>query len=93
MRNPLPFLAAPRPPGTGLKNVRGLLRRPEATLLVQKMQNGELQPGEPSGRGGGKVGGGSVENLQFGVCRLYNSFSLQRAEVQILAIICISVAN
>ena len=43
--------------------------------------------------GGGKVGGGSVENLQFGVCRLYNSFSLQRAEVQILAIICISVAN
>ena len=43
--------------------------------------------------GGGKVGGGSVENLPFGVCRLYNSFSLQRAEVQILAIICISVAN
>ena len=37
--------------------VRGLLRRPEATLLVQKMQNGELQPGEPSGRGGGKVEG------------------------------------
>lgn len=32
--------------GTGLKNVRGLLRRPEATLLVQKMQNGELKPGE-----------------------------------------------
>jgi len=32
--------------GTGLRNVRGLLRRPEAALLVQKMQNGELQPGE-----------------------------------------------
>lgn len=32
-------------PGTGLRNVKGLLRRPEAGLLVQKMQNGELQPG------------------------------------------------
>lgn len=32
--------------GTGLRNVRGLLRRPEATLLVQKMQHGELRPGE-----------------------------------------------
>lgn len=32
--------------GTGLRNVKGLLRRPEAGLLVQKMQNGELQPGE-----------------------------------------------
>ena len=32
--------------GTGLKNVRGLLRRPEATLLVQKMQTGELKPGD-----------------------------------------------
>jgi hypothetical protein len=31
--------------GTGLRNVKGLLRRPEAGLLVQKMQNGELQPG------------------------------------------------
>jgi hypothetical protein len=37
--------AHPPPPGTGLKNVRGLLRRPEATLLVQRMQNGELKPG------------------------------------------------
>jgi CCR4-NOT transcription complex subunit 6 len=35
--------------GTGLKNVRGLLRRPEATLLVQRMQNGDLQPGEVKG--------------------------------------------
>ncbi|GAX85111.1 hypothetical protein CEUSTIGMA_g12531.t1 [Chlamydomonas eustigma] len=32
--------------GTGLKNVKGLLRRPEATLLVQKMQTGELKPGD-----------------------------------------------
>eukprot|EP00195_Chlamydomonas_chlamydogama_P012198 CAMPEP_0202901150 /NCGR_PEP_ID=MMETSP1392-20130828/13606_1 /ASSEMBLY_ACC=CAM_ASM_000868 /TAXON_ID=225041 /ORGANISM="Chlamydomonas chlamydogama, Strain SAG 11-48b" /LENGTH=182 /DNA_ID=CAMNT_0049587659 /DNA_START=49 /DNA_END=597 /DNA_ORIENTATION=+ len=32
--------------GTGLKNVRGLLRRPEATLLVQRMQAGNLSPGE-----------------------------------------------
>jgi len=32
--------------GTGLQNVRGLLRRPEATLLVQKMQTGTLNPGE-----------------------------------------------
>ncbi|WPT17547.1 Protein PHOTOSYSTEM I ASSEMBLY 2 [Picochlorum sp. SENEW3] len=32
--------------GTGLRNVRGLLRRPEATALVQKMQHGELRPGE-----------------------------------------------
>lgn len=32
--------------GTGLRNVRGLLRRPEATGLVQKMQHGELRPGE-----------------------------------------------
>jgi hypothetical protein len=31
--------------GTGLRNVRGLLRRPEATGLVQKMQHGELRPG------------------------------------------------
>ena len=35
--------------GTGLRNVRGLLRRPEATLLVQKMQHGELRPGEAQG--------------------------------------------
>lgn len=33
--------------GTGLKNVRGLLRRPEATSLVQKMQHGEVRPGRP----------------------------------------------
>lgn len=32
--------------GTGLRNVRGLLRRPEATAIVQKMQHGELRPGE-----------------------------------------------
>lgn len=32
--------------GTGLANVKGLLRRPEATLLVQKMQSGTLQPGD-----------------------------------------------
>ena len=32
--------------GTGMRNVRGLLRRPEATLLVQKMQHGELRAGE-----------------------------------------------
>lgn len=32
--------------GTGMRNVRGLLRRPEATGLVQKMQHGELRPGE-----------------------------------------------
>ena len=34
--------------GTGLRNVKGLLRRPEATGLVQKMQHGELRPGEIS---------------------------------------------
>ena len=32
--------------GTGLRNVKGLLRRPEATALVQQMQHGELRPGE-----------------------------------------------
>lgn len=32
--------------GTGLANVKGLLRRPEATLLVQRMQAGTLQPGD-----------------------------------------------
>ena len=32
--------------GTGLRNVRGLLRRPEATLMVAKMRNGELRAGE-----------------------------------------------
>ncbi|WIA30505.1 hypothetical protein OEZ86_000589 [Tetradesmus obliquus] len=32
--------------GTGLQNVKGLLRRPEAALLVEKMQTGLLQPGE-----------------------------------------------
>ena len=31
--------------GTGLRNVKGLLRRPEATALVQRMQHGELRPG------------------------------------------------
>ncbi len=41
-RNPL---NAVQHAGTGLRNVKGLLRRPEATLLVQKMQNGELKPG------------------------------------------------
>jgi hypothetical protein len=55
--------------GTGLRNVRGLLRRPEATLLVQKMQHGELRPGEAAGlleeakrqmrEGGGGAGGSS----------------------------------
>merc|ERR1712151_1168146 len=32
--------------GSGLSNVRGLLRRPEAAMLVDKMRNGELYPGE-----------------------------------------------
>ncbi|KAK9837566.1 hypothetical protein WJX74_000452 [Apatococcus lobatus] len=32
--------------GTGQRNVKGLLRRPEANLMVQKMQHGELKPGE-----------------------------------------------
>lgn len=32
--------------GTGLRNVKGLLRRPEATAIVEKMQHGELRPGE-----------------------------------------------
>lgn len=31
--------------GTGLQNVKGLLRRPEAQMLVEKMQTGLLQPG------------------------------------------------
>lgn len=48
---PLTALLSPAPhchrrTGTGLKNTRGLLRRPEATTLVQKMQNGTLRPGE-----------------------------------------------
>lgn len=41
--------AYPLHAGTGLRNVRGLLRRPEAAGLVRKMQNGELQPGEVKG--------------------------------------------
>ncbi|KAG1668531.1 hypothetical protein FOA52_012125 [Chlamydomonas sp. UWO 241] len=32
--------------GTGLRNTKGLLRRPEAALLVQKMQLGDLKPGD-----------------------------------------------
>ena len=32
--------------GTGLRNVRGLLRKPQAKQLIEKMQHGELQPGE-----------------------------------------------
>ncbi|KAK9848836.1 hypothetical protein WJX84_002875 [Apatococcus fuscideae] len=32
--------------GTGQRNVRGLLRRPEANLMVQRMQHGEIKPGE-----------------------------------------------
>ena len=35
--------------GTGLRNTRGLLRRPEATELVQRMYNGTLEPGEAKG--------------------------------------------
>eukprot|EP00958_Prasinococcus_capsulatus_P006493 scaffold614_cov367-Prasinococcus_capsulatus_cf.AAC.25 len=41
-----PFVRAVRPAGTGLADVRGLLRRPEATNVVMKMKNGFLQPGE-----------------------------------------------
>lgn len=37
--------------GTGLQNVKGLLRRPEATALVQKMQTGVLKPGAWEGWG------------------------------------------
>jgi hypothetical protein len=32
--------------GTGERNVRGLLRRPESTELVKAMQRGELRPGD-----------------------------------------------
>jgi hypothetical protein len=32
--------------GTGERNVRGLLRRPEATEIVRAMQRGELRPGD-----------------------------------------------
>ena len=32
--------------GTGERNVRGLLRRPEATDIVKAMQRGELRPGD-----------------------------------------------
>lgn len=32
--------------GLGEKSVKGLLRRPEATRMIEKMQNGQLQPGE-----------------------------------------------
>lgn len=53
--------------GTGLKNVRGLLRRPEATLLVQKMQNGELQPGEHWG---------GLEPVWLGVRSLFDRLKL-----------------
>ncbi|CAD7695766.1 unnamed protein product [Ostreobium quekettii] len=35
--------------GTGLRNVKGLLRRPEASLMVQRMQHGEIKPGEVKG--------------------------------------------
>ena len=46
-RFPVPCLHPSRHcAGTGLRNVKGLLRRPEASLLVQKMQTGEVKPGE-----------------------------------------------
>jgi CCR4-NOT transcription complex subunit 6 len=32
--------------GTGLRNVRGLLRKPQAKELIAKMQNGTILPGE-----------------------------------------------
>ena len=32
--------------GTGERNVRGLLRRPEATAIVRAMSRGELRPGD-----------------------------------------------
>jgi len=35
--------------GTGLPNTKGLLRRPEAKLLVERMQNSSLLPGEAKG--------------------------------------------
>eukprot|EP00667_Euglena_gracilis_P016342 EG_transcript_17073 len=35
--------------GTGLPNAKGLLRRPESRLLVERMQNSTLLPGEAKG--------------------------------------------
>lgn len=32
--------------GTGMRNVKGLLRRPEATYMVERMQHGDIKPGE-----------------------------------------------
>ena len=32
--------------GTGERNVRGLLRRPDSTEIVKAMQRGELRPGD-----------------------------------------------
>lgn len=31
--------------GTGQRNVKGLLRRPESTYLVERMKHGEIMPG------------------------------------------------
>ena len=32
--------------GSGLRNVRGLLRRSEARIMIERMQHGEVKPGE-----------------------------------------------
>lgn len=45
--------------GTGMRNVKGLLRRPEATLMVQQMQHGEL-----------RAGAGNCGDSNIGNCRL-----------------------
>lgn len=33
-----------------MRDVRGLLRRPEATLMIKQMQHGEVKPGEYTGK-------------------------------------------
>lgn len=54
--------------GTGLRNVRGLLRRPEAALMISRMQNGELKAGALRGPGPGRC-----SFAQGGCCRCWLS--------------------
>ena len=63
-------------PGTGLRNVKGLLRRPEATLLVQKMQTGELKPGDVSVGGLGSADCNNLGSISMPFSSIYMSLTI-----------------
>ncbi|RMZ52726.1 hypothetical protein APUTEX25_000845, partial [Auxenochlorella protothecoides] len=66
--------------GTGLPNVKGLLRRPEATRLVRQMQHGELKPGEATGEGLRAYYTSKIEDLEIEIRD--RQHALQRMQAQ-----------